>query len=147
MLKRSIPKNYKMAFIISRGFAEFQILKNWKWPYLWNWVEYFDKLLREHWYWQDLVQEIANWHFLSVEALRSSKSWKSGNGPIPNTVKNYVNELSGIWWWNFAYTLILTRCSQWDSQMIFGIGRGFAEVQTLKKVKLALSLEPFGIFW
>ena len=29
--------------------------------------------------------------------------------------------------------------------MVFGIGRGFAEVQMLKKVKLALSLEPFGI--
>ena len=30
--------------------------------------------------------------------------------------------------------------------MTVGIGRGFAEVQILKKVKLALSLEPFGIF-
>ena len=30
--------------------------------------------------------------------------------------------------------------------MIFGIGRGFAEVQILKRVKLALSLESFGIF-
>ena len=31
--------------------------------------------------------------------------------------------------------------------MIFGIGRCFAEIQILKKkVKLALSLEPFGIF-
>ena len=30
--------------------------------------------------------------------------------------------------------------------MIFGIGRGFAEVQMLKKVKLALSLEPFVYF-
>ena len=31
--------------------------------------------------------------------------------------------------------------------MSFGIGRGFAEVKILKKnVKLALSLEPFGIF-
>ena len=29
--------------------------------------------------------------------------------------------------------------------MTFGIGRGFAEVQILKKVKLVLSLEPFGI--
>ena len=29
--------------------------------------------------------------------------------------------------------------------MVFGIGRGFAEVQMLKKVKLALSLEPFSI--
>ena len=27
--------------------------------------------------------------------------------------------------------------------MTFGIGRGFAEIQILKKVKLALSLEPF----
>ena len=30
--------------------------------------------------------------------------------------------------------------------MTFGIGRGFAEVQILKNVKLALCLEPFGIF-
>ena len=30
--------------------------------------------------------------------------------------------------------------------MTFGIGRGFAEVQILKNVKLTLSLEPFGIF-
>ena len=42
-------------------------------------------------------------------------------------------ELWRILWWNFAYTLILTRCSQWDCQMIFGIGRGFVEVQILKK--------------
>ena len=75
-----------MTFIIGRGFAECQILKKWKWPYLLNWVEYFDKL----WYWQDLDQEIANWHFLSVEALPSSKFWKSENGPISRTVKNTV---------------------------------------------------------
>ena len=86
MLKR----NYKMTFIIGRGFAECQILKKWKWPYLLNWVEYFDKLLRKHWYWQDLAQEIANWHFLSVEALPSSKFWKSENGPISWTVKNIM---------------------------------------------------------
>ena len=30
--------------------------------------------------------------------------------------------------------------------MIYEIGVGFAEVHILKKVKLALSLEPFGIF-
>ena len=30
--------------------------------------------------------------------------------------------------------------------MILGIGRGFAVVAILKEVKLALSLEPFGIF-
>ena len=33
-----------MTFIIGRGFAERQILKKGKWPYLLNWVEYFDKL-------------------------------------------------------------------------------------------------------
>ena len=48
-----------MTFIIGRGFAEHQILKKWKWPYLLNWVEYFDKLLHKHWYWQDLAQGIA----------------------------------------------------------------------------------------
>ena len=36
----------KMIFIIGRGFAERQILKKWKWPYLLNWVEYFGRLLR-----------------------------------------------------------------------------------------------------
>ena len=40
-----------------------------------------------------------------------------------------------ILWWNFAYTLILTRYRQCDCQMSFGIGRGFAEVQILKKKK------------
>ena len=52
-----------MTFIIGWGFAECQILRKWKWPYLLNWVE-------------DLAQEIANWHFLSVEAVPSSKFWK-----------------------------------------------------------------------
>ena len=44
-----------MTFIIGRGFAERQILKKCKMHYLLNWVEYFDKLLRKHWYWQDLA--------------------------------------------------------------------------------------------
>ena len=64
---------------IYRGFTERQILKKWKWHYLLNWVEYFDKLLRKHWYWQDLAQEIEKWHFSLVEAFLSSKVWKSDN--------------------------------------------------------------------
>ena len=88
-----------MTFIIGRGFAERQILKKWKWLYLLNWVEYFDKLLREHWYWQDLAQEIANWHFLSVEALPSSKFWKSENDPISRNVKNIVMKFYTHWYW------------------------------------------------
>ena len=79
-----------MTFIIGRGFAERQILKKWKLLSLLNWVEYFDKLLRKYWYWQDLAQEIANWHFMSVEALPSSKFWKSENGTFSRTVKNIV---------------------------------------------------------
>ena len=79
-----------MTFIIGWGFAERQILKKWKWPYLFNCVEYFDKFLREHWYWQDLAQEIANRHLLSAEALPSSRFWKSENDPISWTVKNIV---------------------------------------------------------
>ena len=126
MLKSSSPRNCKMTFIVGRGFAECQILKKWKWTYLLNWVEYFDKRLCKHWYWQDLAQEIANWHFLSVQALPSSKFLKRENG---------------------ICTLILTRCSQWDCQVTFGIGRCFAEVQILQKVKLALSLEPLGKYF
>ena len=76
ILTRSSSRNCKMAFIDGRGFADCQILKKWKWPYLLNWVVYFNKLLRKHWYWQDLAQEIAKWHFSLVEALPSSKFWK-----------------------------------------------------------------------
>ena len=53
-----------MTFIIGRGFAKRQILKKWKWPYLLNWVEYIDRLLRKHWYYQDLAREIVKCHFL-----------------------------------------------------------------------------------
>ena len=50
-----------MTFIIGRGFAERQILKKWNWPNLLNWVEYFDKLLRQHWYWQAELQILKKW--------------------------------------------------------------------------------------
>ena len=161
MLKRSSPGNCKMTFFIGRGNAECQILKKWKWPYLLNWVEYFDKLLRKHWYWQDLAQEIAKWHFHPSRLCRAPNSEK--------VIKALSLELSGILWWNFAYTLILTRCTPWDCQMTFEIGWVFAEVQILKivrllqndiyhrsrlcrapnseKVKMALSLELSGILW
>ena len=36
--------------IIGWGFAERQILKKWKFPYFLNWMKYFDKLFRKHWY-------------------------------------------------------------------------------------------------
>ena len=39
-----------MWFFIGRGFAELQIPKKWKWPYLLNWVEYCDEILYTHWY-------------------------------------------------------------------------------------------------
>ena len=80
----------KRPALIGRGFAECQILKKWKWPDLLNWVEYFYKLLRKHWYWQDLAQEIAKWHFSLVEALPSSKFWKSDNGAVSWTHWNIV---------------------------------------------------------
>ena len=78
-----------MTFNIGRGCAELQILKKWKWP---NWVDNFDKILHKHWYWQDLAQEIATWHFSLVEALPSSKFWKSDNGPISWTEWNIVKK-------------------------------------------------------
>ena len=47
-----------MTFIIGRGFAERQNLL--------NWVEFFDRLLYKHWYYQDLAQEIVKCYFSSV---------------------------------------------------------------------------------
>ena len=55
-------------------------------------------------------------------------------------------ELWRILWWNFAYTLILTRCSLWDFQMTFGTGRGFAEVQILKTSNLPYLLNLLVYF-
>ena len=56
-----------MAFFVGRGFAELQILKKWKWPYLLNWVEYCDESLRTHCYWQDVAHEIVKWHLRLVQ--------------------------------------------------------------------------------
>ena len=76
ILTRSNSRNCKMTFIVGRGFAERQNLKKWKWPYLLKWGEYLDKLLRKHWYWQVLAQEMAQWHFSLVEALlQILKKW------------------------------------------------------------------------
>ena len=47
-----------MTFFIDRDFAELQILKKWKGPYLLNWVEYYDEILHTHWYWHDVAHEI-----------------------------------------------------------------------------------------
>ena len=124
----------KMIFIIGRGFAERQILKKWKWPYLLNWVEYFDRPLRKHWFYQEIVK----CHFSSVEVLPSSKSEK---------VKMALSfELSGILWSNFAYTLVYWQdvaheIVKWHSGLVEVLPR----FKFWKKWKL--TLKPFGIFW
>ena len=136
ILTRCTPWDCQMTLEIGWVFAEVQILKKVRLlqndiyhrsrPYLLNWVEYFDRLLRKHWYYQDLAQEIVKCNFSSVEVLPSSKFWKSANGPIYWTEWNIVMKFC-------IHIGILTRCSPWDCQMTFGIGRGFAEVQILKK--------------
>ena len=151
ILTRCTPWDCQMTFEIGWVFAEAQILKKvrllqndiyhrsrlcrvpnpkkWKWPYLLNWVEYIDRLLRKHWYYQDLAQEIVKCHFSSVQVLPSAKFWRSENGPISWSEWNIVMKFC-------IHIGILTRCSQWDCQITFGIGRGFAEIQILKKVKI-----------
>ena len=126
ILTRSSPRNCKMTFIIGRGFAERQILKKWKWPYLLSWVEYCDESLHTHCFWYDVAHEIVKWHLRLVEVLPRFKFWKQWN----LTFKPF-----GIFWQNFADTLTLTRSSSRNCKMTFIIGRGFAERQILKKWK------------
>ena len=129
ILKRSSSRNCKMTFIIGRGFAEHQILKKWKWPYLLNWVEYFDKLLRKHWYWQDLAQEIAKWHFHWSRICRAPNSEKkSDNGAISWTERNIVMKFCIHIDIDKMYPIRLSN-EIWD-------WLSFAEVQILKKVRL-----------
>ena len=63
---------------------------SWKMSITPNCLEYFDKILHMHWYWRHLVQEIAKWHLLLVEALPSAKFWKSENSPISWTEWNIL---------------------------------------------------------
>ena len=114
-----------MTFFIGRSFAELQILKKWKWPYLLNWVEYCFEILHTHWYWHDVGHEIVKWHLGLVEVLPRFKFWKQWN----LTLKAF-----GIFWQNFADTLILTRSSSRNCKMTFIVGRGFAERQILNTV-------------
>ena len=86
-----------------------------------NRLEYVDKLLHKDWNWQDLAKRLRNDIFHRSRLCRAPNSKK---------LKMALSlELSGILWWNFAYTLVLTRCSKRDCQMPFGIGQSFAEVQ------------------
>ena len=127
-----------MTYFIGRSFAELQILKKWKWPFLLNWVEYCDEILHTYWYWNDVAHEIVKYHLELVEVLPRFKFWKQCN----LTLKPF-----GIFWLNLADTLILTRSSWRNCKMTFIIGRGWAERQILKKMNIALSLELSGILW
>ena len=102
-----------------------------KCPQPFNRLEYFDKRLHTHWYWKDLAQEIENYIYHRSRLCRAPNSEK---------LKMIISlEPNIILWWNFACTLILTRCGRRDCQMPFVISRGFAEFQIQK---MALSLEP-----
>ena len=79
-----------------------------------------------HWYWQDVAQEIVECHLGSAEALPSFKFWKSENIPISWTEWNILI--------NFCVNILLRSCPK-DCEMTFFIGRGFAELQILKKWK------------
>ena len=123
ILTRCSQWDCQIIFGIGRGFAKVQILKKWNWPYPLNLLVYFDKILHTHYYWHDLDRGIAK----SIP-----RDCKMTFNIGPNSEKVKMAELSGLLWWNFAYTLILTRCSPRDCQMSFGIGRGVSEVQILK---------------
>ena len=129
ILTRHGQGDCQMTFGIGRGFAEVQILKKWNWPYLLNLSVYFDKILHTHYYWHDLDRGIAK---SSPRDCKMTFNIGRGCAELQILKKVKMAELSRLLWWNFAYTLILTRCCPRDCQMSFGIGRGVAEVQILK---------------
>ena len=161
-----------MTFFSGRGFAELQILKKWKWPYLLSWVEYCDEILHTHWYWHDVTHEIVKWHLGFVEVMPRFKFWKQWNltlkssrtlikfcrhididkikelqndiyhpsrlCPAPNSekVKMAISlKLSGIFLINCLVNIDIDKMKPKDCQISFGIVRGVAEVQILKKWK------------
>ena len=108
--------------------------------------EYFDKLLRKHWYWRDLAQEIAKWHFSLVEALPSSKFWKRDNGAISWTEWNIVMKFCIHVDINKMYPMRLSN-DTWD-WLSFWRGSNSEKSETIAKWHLS-SVEalPNAIFW
>ena len=97
ILTRSSSRNCKMTFIIGRGLAERQILKKWKWLYLLNWVEYFDKLLRKHWYWHPRDCKMTFFIGRGFAELQILKKWKWPY--LLNWVENFDKLLRKHWYW------------------------------------------------
>ena len=89
-IAKSRPRDCKMTFNIGRGCAELQILKKWKWP---NWVDYCDKTLHTHWYWQDVAQEIANVNWDWPRRSRGSNSEKQWNWPYLLKLFKYFDKI------------------------------------------------------
>ena len=88
-----------MIFGIGRGFAEVQILKTVKFNSL-SQLEYFDKILQTHWYWQDLAQGIAKWHLSSVEAFAERQILNKWKWPyLLNWVEYFNKLLRKHWYW------------------------------------------------
>ena len=77
--------------------------------------------------WKDLAQKIAKWHLSSVGALPIAKFWKKWKWPyLLNWVKYFDKLLRKHWYWqNLAQEI-----AKWHF-----FGRGFAELQILKKWK------------
>ena len=120
--------------------------KTWKGPYVLNWVENFDKLLRKHWYWHDLAQGIAKWQVSLVEALPSSKFWKSYNGAISWTEWNIVMKLCIHIDIDKMYSMRLSN-GTWD-WLSFCRGSNSEKSETIAKWHLS-SVEalPSAKFW
>ena len=74
-------------------FAELQILKKWKWPYLLNRVEYCDEILYTHWYGQDVDQTIVKCHLGLPRRCRGSNSEKQWNWPYLMKLFEYFDKI------------------------------------------------------
>ena len=133
MLKRSSPRNCKMTFIIGRAFAECQILKKGHISWTeWNiWQTFALTLILARSSPRDCEMSfVIGRGFAELQIL---KKWK---WPYLLNFEEYYDEfLHTHWYWQDVANEIV----KWHL--------GLAEVQIPKKVKLALSLEPFVIFW
>ena len=152
---RSSQRDCELTFFVGQGFAELQLLKKWKWPYLLNCEDYCGESLHTHWYWQDLANEIVEWHLgLDRGIAKSSprnckmifyigrgcaelqilKKWK-----WPNWVDYCDKTLHIHWYWQDVAPDIV-KCH-------LRFSKALPRFKFWKTVKLALSLEAFLIFW
>ena len=122
ILTRSSPRDCELIYFVGRSFAELQILKKWKWPYLLNTL-----ILTRCSQWDCQMTFGIGRGFAEVQIL---KKW---NWPYLLNLLVYFDKILHTHYYWHDLDRGIAKSSPRDCKMTFNIGRGCAELQIMKK--------------